>query len=77
LPVVLAAVRAGETERSIAAVIEAAMREAGYERTAFDTIVASGPHSAMPHYRAGHGPLRQATWWCWTLAASWTDTAAT
>ena len=29
------------------------MREAGYERPAFDTIVASGPHSAMPHYRAG------------------------
>jgi Xaa-Pro aminopeptidase len=29
------------------------MREAGYERMAFDTIVASGPHSAMPHYRAG------------------------
>ncbi|HEY3160567.1 MAG TPA: Xaa-Pro peptidase family protein [Vicinamibacterales bacterium] len=53
VPVVLAAVRAGATERSIAAVIEAALREAGYERTAFDTIVASGPHSAMPHYRAG------------------------
>jgi Xaa-Pro aminopeptidase len=53
VPVVLAAVRAGTTERSIAAVIEAALREAGYERTAFDTIVASGPHSAMPHYRAG------------------------
>ena len=32
---------------------EGAMREAGYERMAFDTIVASGPHSAMPHYRAG------------------------
>jgi len=53
MPGVLAAVRAGETERSIAGVIEAAMREAGYERMAFDTIVASGPHSAMPHYRAG------------------------
>ena len=53
VPVVLAAVRGGATERSIAAVIEAALREAGYERTAFDTIVASGPHSAMPHYRAG------------------------
>jgi Xaa-Pro aminopeptidase len=33
------------------------MREAGYERTAFDTIVASGPHSAMPHYRAGSRTL--------------------
>jgi Xaa-Pro aminopeptidase len=53
MPAVLAAVRAGETERRIAGVIEAAMREAEYERMAFDTIVASGPHSAMPHYRAG------------------------
>jgi len=53
MPAVLAAVRAGETERRIAGVIEAAMREAEYERVAFDTIVASGPHSAMPHYRAG------------------------
>ena len=53
MPAVLASVRAGQTERHIAGVIEAAMREAGYERMAFDTIVASGPHSAMPHYRAG------------------------
>ena len=53
LPPVLSAVRAGETEQRIAAVIESAMRDAGYERMAFDTIVASGPHSAMPHYRAG------------------------
>jgi Xaa-Pro aminopeptidase len=53
MPQVLAAVRAGECEREIAAVIEIAMRDAGYERMAFDTIVASGPHSAMPHYRAG------------------------
>jgi Xaa-Pro aminopeptidase len=53
MPPVLAAVRAGEREREIAAVIEIAMRDAGYERMAFDTIVASGPHSAMPHYRAG------------------------
>ena len=28
-------------------------RRAGYERPAFDTIVASGPNSALPHYRAG------------------------
>jgi len=53
MPQVLAAVHAGEPERGIAAVIEMAMRDAGYERMAFDTIVASGPHSAMPHYRAG------------------------
>jgi Xaa-Pro aminopeptidase len=48
-----AAVRPGATERAVAAVIEAAMREAGFERLAFDTIVASGPNAALPHYRAG------------------------
>jgi Xaa-Pro aminopeptidase len=53
MPAVLAAIREGETERAIAGAIETAMRQAGYERMAFDTIVASGPHSAMPHYRAG------------------------
>jgi Xaa-Pro aminopeptidase len=47
------AVRPGVSERAVAAVIESALREAGYERPAFDTIVASGPHSALPHYRAG------------------------
>ena len=48
-----AAARPGVTERQVAAVLEAALREAGYERPAFDTIVASGPNSALPHYRAG------------------------
>ena len=49
----LGAARAGVRERDVAGVIEASMRAAGYERTAFDTIVASGPHSALPHHRAG------------------------
>jgi Xaa-Pro aminopeptidase len=48
-----AAMSPGVSERSIAARIEAAIRDAGYERTAFDTIVASGPNGALPHYRAG------------------------
>jgi Xaa-Pro aminopeptidase len=47
------AARAGVTERHVAGAIEAALRSAGYEHPAFDTIVASGPHSALPHYRAG------------------------
>jgi Xaa-Pro aminopeptidase len=47
------AVRAGREEREVAGAIEAAIRSAGYERIAFDTIVASGPHSALPHHRAG------------------------
>jgi Xaa-Pro aminopeptidase len=46
-------IRAGVTERDIAAAIETAARTAGYERLAFDTIVASGPNAALPHYRAG------------------------
>lgn len=45
-------VRAGVTERAVAGVIEAALREAGYERPAFETIVAAGPNSALPHHRS-------------------------
>ena len=52
-----AAVRAGTSERDVAAVIEAALRQGGYERPAFDTIVASGPNGALPHYRAGDRTL--------------------
>ena len=48
-----AAVRAGVTERHVAGVLDGALRDAGYERQAFDTIVASGPNAALPHYRAG------------------------
>jgi len=47
------AIRPGTTEREVAAAIEMALRSAGYERPAFDTIVASGPNAALPHYRAG------------------------
>jgi Xaa-Pro aminopeptidase len=50
---VFRATRAGRSERAVAAALESAMREAGYDRLAFDTIVASGPHAALPHYRAG------------------------
>lgn len=49
----LASARAGVPERVVAAVVEGAMRAAGFERPAFDTIVASGPNSARPHHRAG------------------------
>jgi Xaa-Pro aminopeptidase len=50
---VFASMRAGMMEREVAALLEAAMRHAGYERLAFDTIVASGPNAALPHHRAG------------------------
>lgn len=40
---------AGVTEKELAAKAEFAMRKAGSEGTAFDTIVASGENSAYPH----------------------------
>jgi Xaa-Pro aminopeptidase len=41
--------RPGAMEREIALEGEYVMRRAGAERAAFDAIVASGPHSALPH----------------------------
>jgi Xaa-Pro aminopeptidase len=51
------ALRAGAVERDVAAAIENALRKAGYERPAFDTIVASGPNAALPHHRASSRKL--------------------
>jgi Xaa-Pro aminopeptidase len=45
-------IRAGVTELTVAAAIEAAMRAGGSTRPSFDTIVASGPRSSLPHGRA-------------------------
>ena len=53
-------VRAGRSERAVAAEIDFAVRGAGFERPAFDTIVASGPNSALPHARAGERRLAAA-----------------
>jgi Xaa-Pro aminopeptidase len=39
------------TEREAALAIEGAIRRAGFEQSAFETIVASGPHAALPHAR--------------------------
>jgi Xaa-Pro aminopeptidase len=44
-------VRPGRTEREVALAVDTAVRRAGFERAAFDTIVASGPHAALPHAR--------------------------
>jgi Xaa-Pro aminopeptidase len=45
-------IRPGVTESSVAAAMEHAARKAGAEAMSFDTIVASGKRSAMPHGRA-------------------------
>jgi Xaa-Pro aminopeptidase len=50
-------VREGRTELAIAADIDAALREAGFSRPAFETIVASGPNSALPHARPTGRPV--------------------
>jgi len=42
-------IRAGRTEQEIARAIDARIVDGGFERTAFDTIVASGPQAALPH----------------------------
>ena len=50
---ILPRVLAGRTEAEVAAELEGRLRDAGFERLAFDTIVASGPNAALPHARAG------------------------
>ena len=46
-----AIVRPGRRETEIGADLDAALRRAGFSRPAFETIVASGPNSALPHAR--------------------------
>lgn len=48
---VLGELRPGRTEREIAWFLMHAMRSAGAEGAAFDSIVAFGPHSAVPHHQ--------------------------
>lgn len=43
-------IRVGVSERAIAMQLEGQMRELGADDRAFDTIVASGPNSAIPHH---------------------------
>jgi len=56
---VFAEVRAGRTERAVAMAIDARIREGGFARSAFETIVASGPQSALPHAKPGERTLTE------------------
>lgn len=49
---VLADLAPGVREQDVAQALEAGLRRTGSLRPAFDTIVASGPRSALPHGRA-------------------------
>lgn len=50
---VLHQVKPGLSEREFAAEIDWRLKAAGFDRPAFDTIVASGPNAALPHAHAG------------------------
>ena len=47
------------TEREVALAIDNRIRSAGFERPAFDTIVASGPRAALPHATPGERRLSE------------------
>ena len=52
-------VRRGRTERDVALSIDWRIREGGFSRSAFETIVAAGPNSALPHARPGERRLTE------------------
>jgi len=54
---VLPRIRVGMTEREIARTLEREMLERGAEGLAFDSIVAGGLHSAIPHHQPTDRPL--------------------
>lgn len=49
---ILPEVSEGRTELEVSWKVELALHGAGFERPAFETIVASGPNGARPHHRA-------------------------
>jgi Xaa-Pro aminopeptidase len=56
---VIADAKAGLTEQELAAKIDWRIKSAGFERCSFETIVASGPNSALPHAHPGARTLRE------------------
>jgi Xaa-Pro aminopeptidase len=60
----------GRTERDVAVALEHDMRERGARRPSFDSIIAAGPHGALPH-------AQPASSWSSTGGRSSTATALT
>ena len=56
---ILDEVKAGATEGALAAMLEYQMRSKGVEKPSFESIVASGPNSSMPHKRASDKRLKK------------------
>jgi Xaa-Pro aminopeptidase len=59
---VLPTVRAGQRELDVAAALERALRLGGSEWHPFQTIVASGPRSALPHARTSERSIGRGEW---------------
>ncbi len=59
---ILPTVRVGETEQAVAARLELALRLRGSEWHPFETIVAAGPRSALPHARPSNRPIGRGEW---------------
>ena len=53
----LAVIKPGVAETQVAGELELQARRAGAEKMSFDTIVAAGPRSALPHGRASAQPI--------------------
>jgi Xaa-Pro aminopeptidase len=51
--------RPGRTEREVGRDLDARMLGHGADAPSFETIVASGPNSAIPHHRPGHRRLER------------------
>jgi len=58
----LPTIRLGETELAVAARLEAGLRRRGSEWHPFQTIVASGPRSALPHARTSERAIERSEW---------------
>jgi Xaa-Pro aminopeptidase len=56
---IISDVKPGITEQEFAAKIDWRIKSAGFERCSFETIVASGPNSALPHAHAGDRVMRE------------------
>jgi Xaa-Pro aminopeptidase len=56
---ILGDVKAGQRERELGFLIDRRLREAGFSRPAFETIVASGPNAALPHARPSERMLSE------------------
>lgn len=56
-PAALGAIRPGVSENLVAGEMESQARRAGAEKMSFDTIVAAGARSALPHGRASSQPV--------------------